>query len=181
MAEQVTRVTPSWSTPSAGSADVFGAFYEKEFRSVVALAYVLSGDWQAAEDIAQDAFVIAHRKWAQIASYERPDAWVRRVASDLAVSALRRRRTEAKALLRLARRDHATPAALDPRDEDFWAAVRALPKRQAQVVALYYLEDLSVARIAELMGCAEGTVKAHLHKARMNLAAALGTDPGGDA
>jgi len=78
------------------------------------------------------------------------------VVSDLAVSAIRRRVVEAKALARLAHREPATHEPLDAGDEDFWAAVRGLPKRQAQVVALYYLEDFSVARIAELMALRGG-------------------------
>lgn len=146
----------------------------REFESLVGLAYVLCGNWSTAEDIAQDGFVIAHRKWARIATYDKPDAWIRRVVSDLAVSSIRRRMVEARALVRLGRRGHVAQDAHAERDEDFWTAVRALPKRQAQVVALHYLEDLSIARIAELMQCAEGTVKAHLHKARTKLADRLG-------
>jgi len=151
----------------------------REFEPVVRLAYVLCGNWSTAEDIAQDGFVIAHRKWARIADYDKPEAWVRRVVCDLAVSVIRRRVVEAKALVRLARRQRPSEEPLAAADEDFWAAVRRLPRRQAQVVALYYLEDLSIGNIAGLMECAEGTVKAHLHKARTNLAALLGEE--GDA
>jgi len=50
--------------------------------------------------------------------------------------------------------------------EEFWGLVQALPRRQAQAVALHCGEDRSVADVARLMGCAEGTVKALLHKAR---------------
>lgn len=151
----------------------FEAFYVREFEPVVRLAYVLCGNWSAAEDIAQDGFVIAHRKWAQV---DKPEAWIRKVVSDLSVSVIRRRVVEAKALVRLARGQRPPEEPLAAADEDFWAAVRGLPKRQAQVVALYYLEDLSIGRIAELMECAEGTVKAHLYKARTNLAALLGEE-----
>jgi RNA polymerase sigma-70 factor, ECF subfamily len=61
---------------------------------------------------------------------------------------------------------------------EFWAAVRALPSRQAQAVALYYLEDLSIQQTATVLGCAEGTVKAHLAKARRALARRLRVDGG---
>ena len=165
--------------PRDGASESFEAFYMREFRGVVGMAYVLCGNWSTAEDLAQDAFVSAHRKWRRIGGYDKPEAWVRRVVSDLAVSAIRRRVVEAKALARLAHREPGTHEPLDAGDEDFWAAVRGLPKRQAQVVALYYLEDFSVARIAELMACAEGTVKAHLHKARATLAERLGGDDPG--
>jgi RNA polymerase sigma-70 factor (ECF subfamily) len=68
------------------------------------------------------------------------------------------------------------PDELPPDAEAFWAAVRRLPKRQAQVVALHYIDELSVADIGDVLGCAEGTVKTHLHRARRALAAALGCD-----
>jgi RNA polymerase sigma-70 factor, ECF subfamily len=61
-----------------------------------------------------------------------------------------------------------------------WRAVRALPRRQAQVIALRYVADASVAEIAETLGLAEGTVKAQLHRGRQALAARLGEGtPGG--
>ena len=59
-------------------------------------------------------------------------------------------------------------------DDRFWTEVRNLPERQAQAVALHYLEDLPVAEIAEILVCAPGTVKVHLHRGRRALAAALG-------
>jgi RNA polymerase sigma-70 factor (ECF subfamily) len=89
------------------------------------------------------------------------------------VSGIRRRVAEARALARLAARA-APPAELALEDDAFWRAVRALPRRQAQVVALRYVEDRSLADIAEILECAEGTVKAHLFKARHALAATLG-------
>ena len=54
-------------------------------------------------------------------------------------------------------------------DLDLLAAVAALPRAQRAAVALFYLEDRPVAEVAELMGCAEATVKVHLHRARARL------------
>jgi RNA polymerase sigma-70 factor (ECF subfamily) len=54
--------------------------------------------------------------------------------------------------------------------------VRSLPERQAAAVALHYLEDLSIADIAAVLECAEGTAKSHLHKARAALAQRLRTE-----
>jgi RNA polymerase sigma-70 factor (ECF subfamily) len=58
-------------------------------------------------------------------------------------------------------------------DHEFWDAVRALPARQAQAIALHYLEDRPVAEIAEILGCAPATVKVHLHRGRRALADTL--------
>jgi RNA polymerase sigma-70 factor (ECF subfamily) len=62
---------------------------------------------------------------------------------------------------------------LEEGDEAFWQAVRRLPPRQAQAVALYYLEDYSVRKIAEVLDCSEGTVKTHLSRARNAVARQL--------
>jgi RNA polymerase sigma-70 factor (ECF subfamily) len=58
-------------------------------------------------------------------------------------------------------------------DPEFWVAIRTLPPRQAQVVALHYLEDRSVAEIAEILAVTHGTVKRHLHDGRRSLARRL--------
>lgn len=156
----------------------FEAFYQQELKAVIGLAYVLSGSRTIAEDLAQDAFLAAHKNWDRVAHYDKPQAWVRRVVANMSVSLFRRKVREARALARLGS-DEATLPALPEYDDEFWKAVRALPKRQAQAIALHYLEDLSVADIAEILDCAEGTVKVHLHKGRRRLAERLGLDARG--
>jgi RNA polymerase sigma-70 factor, ECF subfamily len=156
------------------AADVeFATFYRRELPCLVTLAAAIAGSL-AAEEIAQEALMRAHREWDRIARFDRPGAWVRRVAINLATSDRRRRAAEARALARVAQR-----RALDtpPPDVDgFWRLVRELPPRQAAAVALHYLEDLSIAEIAATLDCAEGTAKAHLHKARRTLAHRLTTE-----
>lgn len=110
-----------------------------------------------------------------LAGYDDPAAWVRRVCVNRSVSLIRRRASEARALARLVTR-RVLPDELPADSDAFWSAVRRLPRRQAQVVALYYLGDRPVAEIATVLGCAEGTVKAHLHRARRSLAVELGCE-----
>jgi RNA polymerase sigma factor (sigma-70 family) len=161
---------------AAGQPERFEEMYLREFTGVFALAYAMSGSRWAAEDIAQDAFVAAHRQWGRVGGYHDPGAWVRRVAANLAVSGVRRRLAEARALVRLAARTQQEPlyAALPAEDGDFWRAVRRLPRRQAQVVALVALEDLSTAEVAATLGCSQRMVQTHLQKARVTLAQRLG-------
>ena len=85
----------------------FEDFYRKEHRHVLGLAFVLTGNRSAAEDVAQDAFTAAFRQWRSVAVCDAPGAWIRRVTCHRAASVLRRRLVEAKALVRLAKR---TPA-----------------------------------------------------------------------
>jgi RNA polymerase sigma factor (sigma-70 family) len=143
----------------------FDDFYRREHRHVLGLAFVLTGNQWVAEDTAQDAFTAAFRRWPSIVAYDSPSAWIRRVTCNRAASVLRRRVREAKALMRLAGRTP-THIELDEGDEAFWQAVRRLPPRQAQAVALYYLEDYNVRAISEVLDCSEGTVKTHLSRAR---------------
>jgi RNA polymerase sigma factor (sigma-70 family) len=154
----------------------FEDFYLQEYSGVVKLAYALSGSRTGAEDIAQEAFLRAYRDWQRVGSFEHQAAWVRRVAVNLATSGLRRRLVEARALARLAARRQPALDPLPAENADFWRAVRALPHRQAQAVALYYLGDLSIQQTARVLDCAEGTVRAHLAKARQALAHRLHLD-----
>ena len=133
----------------------FEQFYERELRSVIGLAYALSGSRSAAEDLAQDAFVSAHRNWEKISQYDKPEAWVRRVVANLSVSRFRKGMSEAKALARMNRDEHVLPELPGEADE-FWGAVRSLPKRQAQAIALHYL--VTVARSTPAMTAASPAV-----------------------
>ena len=162
-----------WVAPAIGStaftaADTFDAFWTSDHAAVLALAAALTGDWNVAEDITQDAFGAAHRNWDQI---HNPAAWVRRVVTNRAASHWRRSAREAAAFTRLAARPDAV--VLAPEYDEFWAKVRALPRRQAQVAVLRYLDDRSISEIAAVLEIAEGTVKATLSHARAALARAL--------
>lgn len=154
----------------------FEAFYRREFRATVALAFALSGSRLGAEDLAQEAMLVAHRRWDEVCRLDRPDAWVRRVVSNMAVSWHRRRMSEGRALARLAGRRQEVLPALEPVDDQFWREVRSLPGKQAQAIALHYLEDMSVVEIAEVLDCSPSTAKVHLHRGRKALGAKLGLE-----
>lgn len=157
-----------------GSATTFRSFMVAEHGAILAFARAVAGSWAEAEDLTQEAFLVAFERWGEVSAYDKPGAFVRRVVANKSVSGVRRRVRAASALRRLAPRDHHLDD--DVADPAFWTAVAALPPQQRHVVALYYLEDRPVSEIAEVLGRAEGTVKAHLAAARRNLAAVLGSD-----
>ena len=167
-----SEATPGEDRPPVPKRPSFDEFYRQEYRQVLGLAYVLTGNESVAEDTAQDAFTAAYRQWSSVGGYDSPGAWVRRVVCNRAASVVRRRFREAKALVRLARQTPA-PVELEESDAEFWRAVRQLPPRQGQAVALFYLHDYSVREIAEVLDCAEGTVKTHLSRARTAVARRL--------
>lgn len=152
----------------------FEAFYLQTGRRMHSLAYSLTGSWGDAEDLVQEAYAAAHRRWHVVGGYDDPAAWVRRVIANRAVSRWRRLGREINVRERLAARSRPASTDAEPVDAAFWQAVRALPRQQAASVALYYVEDLSVDAIAGLLGCTAGTVKTQLFRARRTLGERLG-------
>ena len=161
--------------PARGPSLVFEDFYAAELRGLVGLARALAPS-HLAEDVAQEAMLAAYRRWSVVSELERPDLWVRRTCSNLAVSQFRRRLVEVRSLARLSLWASTEAPALAETSAEFWTAVRALPRRQAQAVALRYVYEMPVDEIAHTMECSVGSVKQHLSRGRRQLAAALGTD-----
>lgn len=157
-------------------ASSYEDFYDLEFPKMVRLAYARSGSRLASEDIAQDAMVAAHQRWDKVGALDRPGAWARRAVLNRSASWYHRRKAELKAIARLAPIRSVPPARLDSESEHIWRAVRRLPRRQSEAVALFYLEDMPVEDVAAVMQCAPGTVKAHLHQARQRLAVEIERD-----
>jgi RNA polymerase sigma-70 factor, ECF subfamily len=152
----------------------FNTFYMQTGRRMLSLAYSLTGSWSDAEDLVQEAYVAAHRRWHAVGTYDDPAAWVRRVITNRAVSRWRRLGRELNVRQRLTARTNRESNDAEPVDSAFWDALRSLPRQQATTVALYYVEDMSVDAIAALLGCTTGTVKTQLFRARHTLADRLG-------
>ncbi len=152
----------------------FEAFFREEYTAVVALCAWLTGDQAAGEDLAQDAMEAAHRRWDEIGRFERPDAFVRRAAVNLASNERRRRARRDGALRRLRAVPDRHERGPSARDEELWQHVAALPFQQRAAIGLRYLEDRSTAEIAAALGCSEATVRVHLHRAHRTLAGGLG-------
>src|SRR5262245_17582911 len=152
----------------------FEAFFARELGSLEAIAYGLTGRRSLAEELAQEAMLAVYRRWDTVCAYDDPAAFARRVVANKAVSAFRRLAAEARALNRVRQRREPAGTVLGESDEALWAAVRRLPARQAQAVALRYVGDLDAAAIAAVLGCTEGNVRVLLHRARQALASALG-------
>jgi RNA polymerase sigma-70 factor (ECF subfamily) len=160
--------------PTPRSVEPFEVFYRREYPRLLVLSRALAGA-AAAEDVAQETMLAAYRRWSHIALLDSPTGYVRGICLHKCRSVNRRVIVERNALLRYAApHSSARCDPLEPDSERYWAEVRRLPRRQAQATVLYYALDLSVAEVATTLGCAEGTVKAHLSRARATLAARLG-------
>jgi RNA polymerase sigma-70 factor (ECF subfamily) len=132
-------------------------------------AYALCGDRELARDATQEAFARALARWRRLRGEPWAAGWVMTTALNVARRSLRGRPGSLPA----------TPSMPDPDAlVDLRAAVRALPRRQQEAVVLYYLADLPIPEVAAAMGCREGTVRAHLARARTALARSLGASEG---
>lgn len=166
-----TGAPASATAPVTAAPTSFDAFYRAEFPRIVAIAQSLTGDRHVAEELAQEGFIAAHHRWKKVSTYDRPGDWVRRVVTNRAISIFRRKAAERRAL---ARSGPVVDTVTLPDDDAWlWQQVRALPARQAQAIALVYVDDLPIERVATILGCGETTVKTHLHRGRQALAKAI--------
>jgi RNA polymerase sigma-70 factor (ECF subfamily) len=158
----------------------FDEFYAAEYAGVVRLAVALTGRRDVAEELAQESFVAAYRRWSRVSTLNNPAGWVRRVATNRCVSSGRRYVTELRLLTRLRQERAVSPRSDHVQDDELWAVVRSLPRRQAQVLALAFVEERSVTDIAELLGCGQETVRTHLRRGRHAVAQRLGLESPGE-
>jgi RNA polymerase sigma-70 factor, ECF subfamily len=153
------------------SGDGFDAFYLRSYGRLVAELHGVVGQAEA-EDAVQEAFARASVRWQRIRDYDHPDAWVRRVAFNLAVSSLRSARRKLAAYGRME-----PPRPSPPPSEEavlLGQALKRLPRRHREVLVLHYLADLPVEEIARVLKIPAGTVKGRLFRARTALERELG-------
>ena len=144
----------------------FTEFYRREFDRVVAsVRRKLHAD---AEDVAQEAFMVAAHRWDDVGELDLPAAWVRHVALRMAG----RRAARERHRVAIEGASEMADWALSP-DLDLSAALLELPERHAAAVRLHHLEDRPVAEVAERLGCSVAAAKVLLLRARRRLAERL--------
>jgi len=149
----------------------FDEFYAGNYGRFVVQLYAVTGSLPDAEDAVQEAFARASVHWGRIRAYEMPEAWVRRVALNVAFTGLRRARRVKEVLTRAQPPPPAAP--LPVASLELVEALGRLPLHFRQVLVLYYLADLPVERVAGELGIAVGTAKSRLARAREALARQL--------
>lgn len=153
------------STASAPGSRVvdFEAYVAERRPALLRWARAVAGDPHTAEDLLQASLVRVLPRWESIREGAAADAYVRRTITRQYVSWQRQpwRRDEVVSST-LPEPATGPPDAADPREADqVWGLVLALPARQRAAVALRFYEQLSIAEIAEVLGCSTGTVKSN--------------------
>ena len=140
----------------------FAEFYAAAWGDCLRIVMVSVADRPLDEDLVAEAFTKAWASWPKVRGLAEPRAWVIRAAMNARVSWWRRHRQE----VTLGTQNAMTATSQDlPLDTSLVTAVRRLPVRQRQVIALRLLLDLDTATTAEMLGISASTVTTHLHRA----------------
>jgi RNA polymerase sigma-70 factor (ECF subfamily) len=180
-----------WAEASDGSGAAFGELFDRHARAVYNHCFRLSGSWFNAEDHLQATFLLAWRKRRQaklLNASARP--WLLAVATNVVRSEQRSIRRQLNLLTALhnstpasdeAIADHAdgVVARLDAerRVAEILPAIRSLPRAEREAVALCLWSGVSYADAAEVLGVAEGSVRARVSRARARLNRGLAEHP----
>lgn len=158
----------------SGNGDAFDAIVRRFQDRIYRLACVSLYDEQFAADVTQEVFVRSHKGLRRFRFKAEPFTWLYRTTKFVCHEFNRRRRTESLEgdIGDTSQLPEHIVADVD-RSRRVRAFVADLPERQREVVLLRIFEDMSVKETAKAMGCREGTVKALLHKATVNLEAAM--------
>jgi RNA polymerase sigma-70 factor (sigma-E family) len=153
------------------AADVVTEIYHGHYHSLVRLAVLLVHDVQTAEEVVQDAFEAMHLASRRLRDSERALQYLRQTVVNKSRSVLRHRKVvdlhAPKPAPDEPSAEHAALAILER--SAVAAALRALPERQREAIALRYYADFSEADIAKAMGISKGAVKSHTARAMASL------------
>jgi len=148
-----------WSSePDSATSAEFAEFYKRRSTSAIGLAHLLTGSRAVGQDVAQEAFVVVHAKWATLTN---PEAYLRTVVVNMSRSIQRRQIRERVHLGRTAVEAVTSIPAID----ETWSVIKGLPHDQRTVIVLRFYEDMALGEIASLLDKPLGTVKSTIHRA----------------
>lgn len=177
MSHAIEGAGPAVIAPRWAADEALEELYAAHWRQLVRLSVLLVHDTGAAEEIVQDAFVAMHDRWNRLRDPDHALAYLRQTVVNRSRSALRHRAVVRR---HLERQPH--PVDVPPADEPAIAtdrrravldAMRQLPQRQREVIALRYFLDLSEADIADALGISRGAVKSHASRGSATLRSLL--------
>jgi len=158
----------------AGVKEDFDRLYRSTYRRVFATLMVILHNPAAAEDATQEAYVRAFRSWSKWKQDGPAEAWIHRIALNVAFTQRRRERLFeiGEVIRRLGRPGDVDPTQVN--QPDLLRELRALPPKQAAAIVLRHLHGFSNREIAQALGVPERTVASRLAAAKSQLRRRLG-------
>ena len=151
-------------------------FADSRLGALLRYAVMLTGERHTAEDLVQETMVRVQLNWRRVAASDSPDGYVRKMLTNQFID-LRRGSWLRRVLLRAepdpVRAEQSDHAAETAERDRVWGMLAKLPRRQRAAVVLRFYEDLPDAEIAEVLGCAVGTVRSSISRALTTLRAEL--------
>ncbi len=146
-------------------------FVNSRLPALLRYALMLSGDPDTAADITQETMIRVQLKWRQVDRAEVPERYVRKILTNVYLDW---RRTSWLRRVSLRAAPHEPPPVPDHADhaverDRVWTLLSGLPRRQRAALVLRYYEGLADQEIADVLGCAVGTVRAHISRALATL------------
>ena len=163
-------------TYEPGSEVDFERLYRNTYRRILGTLITLLGDRSAAEDCAQDTFERAYKSWSSWRPDAPVEAWLHRIAINVAVSDRRRERLRGvgEVIKRLGRPASPPDPVTFVESSELVNAIRKLPTKQAAALVLRHYHGYSNREIAAALGVPEQTVASRLGAARRQLQVTLG-------
>jgi RNA polymerase sigma-70 factor (ECF subfamily) len=166
----VELAIPMRRLPAAvAGVETLDALFRAHYARLVRALTLVSSSRESAADAVQEAFVKAHLHWSRISRYDDPVGWIRRIAINRLHDDRRRSIRKQQALDRLSAEPASSMSVEPHEDADLQWMLAQLPRRQRLALALFYVEELTVAEVAAAMRISDGTVKFHLHQGRERL------------
>ena len=169
------------SSPATPEGQTFDQFFRAHYETIRRRAYAAGLDLELAEDVTQEAMIIAARSWERISVMEHPVAYVATVAINI-LRRIRRKEAGLRAALAQACPDNQQKASTPGPENsvvnraDLEHSLRCIPAQQAECFVLHHMFGYLNREIGKALGIPEGTVKSRVHAARESLREMLGDD-----
>lgn len=148
-----------------GDAKAFGLIVNRWNKRLISFAYKIVHDVDVAKDVVQDTWVAAYKNMAKLNDAGKFSSWIFRLTHNKAIDVIRKQQLKTSEIK--------TDMAEEEVEDDPWKTVehqlKILPADQKLILTLFYLEQQSLKRIADILKLPIGTVKSRLFYARENL------------
>jgi len=153
-----------------GKSENFGILFQKHEKMIFNLCYRMLGNYEEAEDTAQEIFIKAYENLKRFRGDSSFKTWIYRIASTTCIDVLRKRKSLWNYLTKLMDYKRANPEREDDRLEKEWIqeVLKELPHNQRLLLVLRYIQGFSNIEIAKILSCSEDSLKVKLFRAREN-------------